>query len=138
MALVSGSTIVFEDGVIMPIRFAATIAPPGRQRTAYRRQEGRMALTITRTRTFIVDGGFRPWTFVKIETSDDGVVGWGDCTDWGSPGPVTAMVARLSEFIVGQDPMQAERIWWELYAASIRHTGGIAFKAMAGIDSALW
>ena len=97
-----------------------------------------MALRITNVRTFIVDGGFRPWTFVKIETSDDGVVGWGDCTDWGSPGPVTAMVARLAEFIIGQDPMQVERIWWELHAASVRHTGGIAFKAMAGIDSALW
>ena len=97
-----------------------------------------MALRVTRVKTFIVDGGFRPWTFVKIETSDDGLVGWGDCTDWGSPGPVAAMVERLAELVVGQDPMQAERIWWELHAASVRHTGGIAWKAMAGIDSALW
>lgn len=97
-----------------------------------------MALRITRVKTFIVDGGFRPWTFVKIETSDDGLVGWGDCTDWGTPEPIAAMVERLSEQIVGQDPMQAERIWWELHAQSVRHTGGIAFKAMAGIDSALW
>ena len=97
-----------------------------------------MALNVTRIRTFIVDGGFRPWTFVKIETSDDGLVGWGDCTDWGSPGPVAAMVERLAEFVVGQDPMQAEKIWWELHTASVRHTGGVAWKAMAGIDSALW
>lgn len=97
-----------------------------------------MALRITRVRTFIVDGGFRPWTFVKVETSDDGVVGWGDCTDWGSPGPIAAMVERLSELVVGQDPMQVERIWWGLHAMSVRHTGGIAWKAMAGIDSALW
>jgi L-alanine-DL-glutamate epimerase-like enolase superfamily enzyme len=97
-----------------------------------------MALQITRVKTFIVDGGFRPWTFVKIETSDDGVVGWGDCTDCGSPGPVAAMVERLAEPIVGQDPMQAERIWWDNHAMSVRHTGGIAWKAMAGIDSALW
>jgi galactonate dehydratase len=89
-------------------------------------------------RTYIVDGGFLPWTFVKVETSDDGVVGWGDCTDWGSPGPIAAMVERLAEFVVGRDPMQAERIWWELSAQSVRHTGGIAFKAMSGIDSALW
>jgi L-alanine-DL-glutamate epimerase-like enolase superfamily enzyme len=97
-----------------------------------------MALRVTRVQTFIVDGGFRPWTFVKIETSDDGIVGWGDCTDWGAPGPVAATVERLAEFVVGQDPMQAERIWWELHTASVRHTGGIAWKAMAGIDSALW
>ena len=66
-------------------------------------------MQITRVRTFIVDGGFRPWTFVKIETSDDGLVGWGDCTDWGSPGPIAAMVERMAEMIVGRDPMQAER-----------------------------
>jgi L-alanine-DL-glutamate epimerase-like enolase superfamily enzyme len=89
-------------------------------------------------RTFIVDGGFRPWTFVKIETSDPGLVGWGDCTDWGSPGPVAAMVERMAEMIVGRDPLQTERIWWDLAAQSIRHNGGIAWKAMSGIDSALW
>lgn len=94
-------------------------------------------LKITGVRTFIVDGGFRPWTFVKIETSD-GTVGWGDCTDWGSPKPVAAMVERMAEEIVGRDPMQAERIWWDLDTMSVRHSGGIASKAMSGIDSALW
>jgi L-alanine-DL-glutamate epimerase-like enolase superfamily enzyme len=93
---------------------------------------------ITRVRTYIVDGGFRPWTFVKIETSDPGLVGWGDCTDWGSPGPIAAMVERMAEFIVGRDPLATEQIWWDLAAQSIRHTGGIAWKAMSGIDSALW
>ncbi|MDQ2784659.1 MAG: mandelate racemase/muconate lactonizing enzyme family protein [Chloroflexota bacterium] len=94
-------------------------------------------LKITGVRTFIVDGGFRPWTFVKVETSD-GTVGWGDCTDWGSPRPVAAMVERMAEEVIGRNPMQVERIWWDLDALSVRHTGGIAFKAMAGIDSALW
>ncbi len=95
-------------------------------------------MQITAVKTFIVDGGFRPWTFVKIETNEDGLVGWGDCTDWGSPGPVAATVERYSEWIIGRDPMQVEAIWWELTAASARHQGGIAWKAMSGIDSALW
>jgi L-alanine-DL-glutamate epimerase-like enolase superfamily enzyme len=34
--------------------------------------------------------------------------------------------------------MQVEAIWWMLANASERHTGGLAWKAMAGIDSALW
>jgi galactonate dehydratase len=93
---------------------------------------------VTGIRTFIVDGGFRPWTFVKVETSDPGLIGWGDCSDWGSPGPVAATVERYSEWVIGRDPMQAEAIWWDLAAASVRHTGGIAWKAMSGIDSALW
>jgi galactonate dehydratase len=95
-------------------------------------------MQITRVKTFIVDGGFRPWTFVKVETSDDGLVGWGDCSDWGSPGPIAAMVERMAELVIGRDPMQVERLWWDLSAQSIRHIGGIASKAMAGLDSALW
>lgn len=95
-------------------------------------------MKITKIKTFIVDGGFRPWTFVKIETSDDGVIGWGDCTDWGSPVAVAATVERYAEWVVGRDPMQAEAIWWTLAANSVRHSGGIAWKAMSGIDSALW
>lgn len=93
---------------------------------------------ITAVKTYVVDGGFRPWTFVKVETSDPGLVGWGDCTDWGAPGPVTATVARFADFVIGRDPMEVEAIWWDLSAASVRHTGGIASKAAAGIDSALW
>ena len=51
---------------------------------------------------------------------------------------MAATVERLAEFIVGRDPMQAEAIWWDLDAQSVRHVGGIAWKAMSGIDSALW
>lgn len=95
-------------------------------------------MKITAIKSFIVDGGFRPWTFVKVETNEPGLVGWGDCTDWGSPGPVVATVERYSEWVTGRDPMQVEAIWWDLVAASARHQGGIAWKAMSGIDSALW
>ena len=95
-------------------------------------------MKITAIKTFIVDGGFRPWTFVKVETSEPGLVGWGDCTDWGSPGPVAATVERYAEWVIGRDPMQAEAIWWDLSTASQRHIGGLASKAMSGIDSALW
>ena len=97
-----------------------------------------MTMKITAVKTFLVDGVFRPWTFVKIETSDPGTIGWGDCTDWGAAGPVAATVERYAEWVVGRDPMQAEGIWWDLAASSVRHTGGIAWKAMSGIDSALW
>ena len=95
-------------------------------------------MKITGVKTYIVDGGFRPWTFVKVETNQPGLIGWGDCTDWGSPGPVAATVERYSEWVIGRDPMQAEAIWWDLSTASQRHIGGIASKAMSGIDSALW
>lgn len=95
-------------------------------------------MKITAIKTFLVDGVFRPWTFVKIETDQPGLVGWGDCTDWGAAGPIATTVERYGEWVIGRDPMQAEGIWWDLAASSVRHTGGIAWKAMSGIDSALW
>ena len=95
-------------------------------------------MKITAIKTFLVDGVFRPWTFVKVETDQPGLIGWGDCTDWGAARPIAATVECYSEWVIGRDPMQVEAIWWDLAAASVRHTGGIAWKAMSGIDSALW
>jgi L-alanine-DL-glutamate epimerase-like enolase superfamily enzyme len=94
-------------------------------------------MKITGVKTFVVDGGPRAWTFVKVET-DEGIVGWGDCTEWEVYGPVVAMVEHLAPRVIGRDPMQAELLWAEMTAYNIRHNGGIAWKAMAGIDSALW
>ncbi len=37
-------------------------------------------MKITKLETFIVDGGWRAWTYVKVET-DEGITGWGECSD---------------------------------------------------------
>ena len=94
-------------------------------------------MKITDIKPFVVDGGARPWTFVKVET-DAGLVGWGDCTEWDAWPGVVAMVEHLTPMIVGRDPLDITRIWFELAAYNVRHQGGLAWKAMAGIDTALW
>jgi len=94
-------------------------------------------MKITRVTPFLVDGGFRPWTFVRVET-DEGIVGWGDCSDWDAAPVIAKMVEFLGEMVVGRDPMQAEDIWWYLSWRTQRQTGGVSYKAMSGIDSALW
>lgn len=94
-------------------------------------------MKITGVKPILCDGGFRPWTFVKI-TTDEGIVGYGDCTDWGSAVPVASCIADLEPLVVGQDPANVELIWWQLYNKTIRSIGGIAHKAMSGINSALW
>jgi L-alanine-DL-glutamate epimerase-like enolase superfamily enzyme len=94
-------------------------------------------MKITGIKTFIVDGGFRPWTFVKVET-DEGTVGWGDCTDWQAATAIAATIEMLSERVIGKDPMRAEEVWWDLIVYMQRQNGGITSKAASGIDSALW
>ena len=36
-------------------------------------------MRIANIETFIVEAGWRPWTFVKVET-DGGITGFGECT----------------------------------------------------------
>jgi len=94
-------------------------------------------MKVTGVQPILCDGGFRPWTFVKV-TTDEGIVGYGDCTDWGSAVPVASCIADLEPLVVGEDPANVEQIWWKLYRKTIRSIGGIAHKAMSGINSALW
>lgn len=94
-------------------------------------------MKISDVKTFVVDGAARPWTFVKVET-DSGIVGWGDCSEWDAFPAVVGMVEHLKPLVIGKDPMNGLRIWHELAQYNMRQHGGIAWKAMAGIDSALW
>ncbi len=93
-------------------------------------------MKITGIKTFIVDGGFRPWTFVKVET-DEGLVGWGDACDWEASHATVKVVDFLSQFLIGQDPMNVESIFWQNVNKCNRSVGGVAWKAIAGIDTAL-
>ena len=36
-------------------------------------------MKIAKVEPFIFDAGWRSWTFVKVST-DDGIVGWGECS----------------------------------------------------------
>ena len=40
--------------------------------------------------------------------------------------------------MIGKDPMASEAAWWDNASFMVRQRGGIAYKAMSGIDSALW
>jgi len=78
---------------------------------------------------------------VKI-TTDEGIVGWGESITQfkEANGAVAALISGLSEFVVGQDPMNngaiwraiKERYWWYGYR------GGLASYALSAIDIALW
>src|SRR5947208_2190735 len=97
----------------------------------------RATMKIARIETLHADGGWRPWTFVRIET-DTGLVGWGECSDNRSPYGIAGSVRDLAPLLVGQDPRPVERLYWDMLRASRQNYGGVSFKAMAGIALALW
>src|SRR2546422_5145441 len=94
-------------------------------------------MKIARVEALHCDAGWRPWTFVRIET-DDGLVGWGECSDNRSPHGLAGCVRDLADLLVGQDPRPVERIYWDMLRRVRQNSGGVSHKAMAGIELALW
>ncbi len=95
-----------------------------------------MPVKITNIETFIVDAGWRPWTFVKIET-DEGVTGYGECSDGRSPSGVVGTIQDLKPLLIDQDPRAYEMRFWDMLRGTRQSPGGIAAKAIAGIECAL-
>jgi len=78
---------------------------------------------------------------VKI-TTDDGVVGWGESiTQFPEVNPaVASLISSLSDSVIGQDPVNTEKIWRDLKDRTwwYGYRGGIASFAISAIDIALW
>ncbi|WP_327637029.1 galactonate dehydratase [Kribbella sp. NBC_00482] len=91
-------------------------------------------MKIERIETFLVPPR---WLFCRIETSD-GVVGWGEPVVEGRAEVVRAAIDVLSEYLIGQDPLQIERHWQVLTKGGFYRGGPVLSSAVAGLDHALW
>ncbi|MDX6260869.1 MAG: galactonate dehydratase, partial [Kribbellaceae bacterium] len=91
-------------------------------------------MKIERIETFLVAPR---WLFCRIETSD-GVVGWGEPVVEGRAEVVRTAIEVLSEYLIGQDPLQIERHWQILAKGGFYRGGPVLSSALAGIDHALW
>ena len=93
-------------------------------------------MKITNIETFIVDAGWRPWTFVKVETNE-GITGYGECSDGRNPNGVVGTIKDFTTLMIGRDPRAYEMRFWDMIRGSRQSPGGIAAKAIAGIECAL-
>ncbi|MCH7786981.1 MAG: mandelate racemase/muconate lactonizing enzyme family protein [Chloroflexi bacterium] len=93
-------------------------------------------MKITNIETFIVDAGWRPWTFVKIET-DEGITGYGECSDGRTPRGVVGTIEDFKPMLIGSDPRAYEMRFWDMVRGSRQSPGGIAAKAIAGLELAM-
>ncbi len=92
-------------------------------------------MKITAIETFLVDAGWRPWTFVKV-TTDAGLVGYGECSSK-TPYGVVGAIKDLEKVLIGQDPRAYETRFWDMFRAVRGANDGIAARAIAGIECAL-
>ena len=93
-------------------------------------------MKITKIETFVVDGGWRAWTYVKVET-DEGITGWGECSDTRVPNAVTGTIRDLAGILIGQDPRAFEARFIDMARTTRSSPGGVAARAIAGIECAL-
>ena len=94
-------------------------------------------MKITKVTPIFCDGGWRAFTFVKVET-DEGLVGYGECTDNRSSFGIGGCVRDLECLLMDQNPTMVEKLYWDMCQHFQQNPGGIAQKAIAGIEVALW
>jgi galactonate dehydratase len=80
----------------------------------------------------------RNWIFVRVETNEPGLVGWGEAsTEWHTRAVVGA-VEDAVPFLVGEDPRRIEHLWQVLFRQRFFRGGLVPMSAMSGVDQALW
>lgn len=94
-------------------------------------------MKITGIETFVVDAGWRPWQFVAVRT-DEGITGYGECSEPRMPYSVTDTALEFEAILMGKDPREIIARYWDMHRMARQSPGGIAAKAMAGVELALW
>jgi galactonate dehydratase len=103
-------------------------------------QESERSLKITKVEPFLLTGvrGSAPWVFVRVET-DEGIVGWGEGTNYPGVRPIATAVNALSGVVIGQSAWNIESLWQRMYRFMYYNgMGGIVLAAISGIDIALY
>jgi len=95
-------------------------------------------MKITAVKTVVVNAEMRNWVFVKIETDQAGLYGWGEASlEWKTRAVVGA-VEDYTTLLLGEDPLRIEHLYQMLYKHSFWRVGAIGMSAVSGIEQALW
>ncbi|GGE26724.1 galactonate dehydratase [Pullulanibacillus camelliae] len=78
------------------------------------------------------------WLFVKVETDEEGISGWGEPIVEGRAATVEAAVQELKSYLIGKNPLRIEDHWNVMYRGGFYRGGPVLMSAIAGIDQALW
>lgn len=95
-------------------------------------------MKITAVKTVVVNAQMRNWVFVKVETDQPGLYGWGEASlEWKTRSVVGA-VEDFAPFLIGEDPGRIEYLYQKMYRQSFFRVGAIGLSAISGIEQALW
>ena len=76
------------------------------------------------------------YLFVRVHT-DAGIIGLGECGNWGYLKACSTVIEHMKEYLIGKDPMRIEHHWQYLSRWS-HFRGAVIMSAISAIDIALW
>ena len=93
-------------------------------------------MKITSVRTVVCNAEMRNWVFVRIDTDQAGLYGWGECSLEWKTRAVAGCVEDFAPMLTGEDPTRIEFIYQKLYRQSFWRLGVIGMSAISGIEQA--
>ena len=94
-------------------------------------------MKIVDVRTVIVDGGWRNWVFVVVDT-DERLTGYGECTLEGREHAVVGVVQDFRHHLVGENPENIRRLTRQLGRHGYWESGPVISSGIGGVEMALW
>lgn len=88
-------------------------------------------------KTFPVDCFRTNWVFVKVYT-DEGITGVGEGTLEYKEKALIGAVEHIKESLVGQNPLNIEKIWHDTYRDAYWRGGAVLMSALSAVEMALW
>ena len=95
-------------------------------------------MKIARVSTLVVNANMRNWVFVKVETDEAGLHGWGEATLEWKTGSVVGAVEDVSRYVVGEDPLRIEHLYQIMSRQYFWRSGIEGMTAISGVEQALW
>lgn len=94
-------------------------------------------MKITDVKIYTLDAYRTNWAFIKVET-DEGLYGWGEASLGTNENALEGMVADLKRLVVGRNPLEIEKMCFEVYRDIYWKGGAVLMSAISGIEIALW
>ena len=94
-------------------------------------------MKITDVKAYTMDAFRTNWTFIRVET-DEGLYGWGEASLGTREKALEGCVEDLKRHIVGRNPLDTEKMWYEVYRDSYWKGGPVMMSAVSGIEIAMW
>ncbi|MGO9272681.1 MAG: galactonate dehydratase [Terriglobia bacterium] len=95
-------------------------------------------MKITAVKTVVVNAEMRNWVFVKVETDEAGLFGWGEASLEWKTRAVVGVVEDLAPMVIGEDPTRIEHLYQKLYRQSFWRLGVIGMSGISAIEQGCW